>query len=176
MKMCLSVAVIVAASGAAAPALAQRFPISINMMGVNMRADSSPGMCAIAIPEKVGEPRMLMFNLRPEDGNLVAGVLTPGDVFEGKDMNKDIPLTLIFDGKKKSASKYGGYHRGYWQMVRGGWGPGKGSDSTFALLKDATTVSAKFDGMTFGPFNTQMKSFAYNWLKNCVARAKGEAQ
>lgn len=164
--------VIASALACAAPASAQRLPININAMGVNMRAESGNGVCAIAIPEKVGEPRMLMFNIRPSDGNLVAAVLTPGEVFDGKDLTRDIPMTLIFDGKKKTTSKFGEYKQGYWRLVRGGWGPGKTSDDAFALLKDAKEVSVKFDGMSFGPFNTQMKGFAYNWLVNCIAQEK----
>ncbi|MDB5469587.1 MAG: hypothetical protein JWR84_1147 [Caulobacter sp.] len=130
------------------------------------------GVCYVEFPgpNLPGEdkPFSIEFSYRVRDGNLGVTIKVNGwDKAQKADPEKKIPMTLVMDTGTTAPSRSGGYESGFNDTAWAGWGP-EPSAPVFALLQKAKTVSVKFDGMTLGPVDLQMKGLAYTSLNMCA--------
>lgn len=135
------------------------------------------GVCYVEFPGPnlpgSDKPFALEFSYRVRDGNFGATVKVNGwDKAQGADPEKKIPMTLVMDTGTTLPSRAGGYDSGFNDTAWGGWGP-EPSAPVFALLEKAKTVTVKFDGMTLGPVDLQMKGLAHTSLSMCAERVWG---
>ncbi len=122
------------------------------------------------------KPMKLEFSYRVRDGNFGATVKVNGwPKAQQENRDRNVPLTLIFDNGQKTTSRSGGYDIGFNDMLWSGWGPGEGSDTAYAMLKDAKSARVEADGMDLGEFDFQLKGFPYHWIQECSGkqRARG---
>ena len=134
------------------------------------------GVCYVEFPgpNLPGEdkPFALEFSYRVRDGNLGATIKVNGwDKAQKADPEKKIPMTLVFDTGATLPSRSGGYDSGFNDTAWAGWGP-EPSVPVFALMEKAKTVTVKFDGMTLGPVDLQMKGLAHVSLSQCAERVR----
>lgn len=136
-----------------------------------LSADYGSGVCRIGVfgKDANGNEIRAEFSRRLRDGNL--GVQLFGrfiQAYRDKDPNENYPVTVAFDTGSSAPSRSGGYDTGgFREYAWGGWGPGAGSDATYAQLKDASSFSVSMDGNTFGPFTWIGKGAVYEALESC---------
>lgn len=136
-----------------------------------LAAEYGSGVCRISVfgRDGNGDEIRAEFSRRLRDGNL--GVQLYGrfiTAFRDKDPNGNFPVTVAFDTGSAAPSRSGGYDTGgFREYAWGGWGPGAGSDATYAQLKDASSFSVSMDGNTFGPFTWSGKGAVYEALESC---------
>ncbi|MBW8880348.1 MAG: hypothetical protein JF615_02670 [Asticcacaulis sp.] len=95
------------------------------------------------------------------------------EMVDGQDTDsEDWPVTLDMPGVGKTTAKWGGYRDGFVQGVWSAWdenlsGPGS-SGELIAMMEQATVYTVWFRGQNLGTFDTKMKGFAINAIRNCV--------
>ena len=134
------------------------------------------GVCYVEFPGAklpgTDTPFAIEFSYRVRDGNLGATIKVNGwDKAQKADPEKKIPMTLVFDTGSTLPSRSGGYESGFNDTAWAGWGP-EPSVPVFALMEKAKTVTVKFDGMTLGPVDLQMKGLAHTSLSMCAERVR----
>jgi len=145
----------------------------------NFTPSERNGVCYVEFPGRnlpgTDKPFSLEFSYRVRDGNFGATIKVNGwDKAQNADPEKKIPMTLVMDTGTTAPSRSGGYDSGFSDTAWGGWGP-EPSAPVFALLENAKTVTVKFDGMTLGPVDLQMKGLAHVSLSQCAERVRGGA-
>lgn len=142
----------------------------------NFTPSERNGVCYVEFPgpNLPGEDKSfsIEFSYRVRDGNLGATIKVNGwEKAQKADPEKKIPMTLVFDTGTSAPSRSGGYESGFNDTAWAGFGP-EPSVPVFALMEKAKTVKVKFDGMTLGPVDLQMKGLAHTSLSMCADRVR----
>lgn len=130
------------------------------------------GVCYVEFPGAnlpgADKPFAIEFSYKVSTGNLGVTIKVNGwDKAQQADPEKKIPMTLVFDTGTSAPSRSGGYDSGFNDTAWAGFGP-EPSVPVFALMEKAKTVTVKFDGMTLGPVDLQMKGLAHTSLSMCA--------
>ncbi|ESQ89919.1 hypothetical protein ABAC460_11510 [Asticcacaulis sp. AC460] len=129
------------------------------------------GRCSVDYPRADGTTLTFLYL---KSGRVNVSVHRPRwEMVDDKDTdNQDIPMTVEVQGVGKSKAKWGGYRNGFVQGVWSAWdenpsGAGSSGD-LIKLMEQGTVYTIWFEGQNLGTFNTKMKGFAINSIRNCV--------
>lgn len=157
--------------------LALAVPAQAANTSITVQTHNQNGICFLYFP--LGEME-LAISVKASDNNINVGVDDiPGDLAEAG-LDKNVPITLLLGNGKTIVTDDGAYNAGFQYSVAGYWTDKAKGAPLLSYLKGGTEITAKFDGQSFGPFKIQqssanIKDYAYNWLKSCIADNGGKA-
>ncbi len=129
------------------------------------------GRCTVNYPRADGTTLTFLYL---DSGRVNVSVHRPRwEMVDDKDTDsEEHPVTLEMQGVGKSTAKWGGYRNGFVQGVWAAWdenpsGPGS-SGELIKMMEQATVYTAWFEGESLGTFDTKMKGFAINVIRNCA--------
>ncbi|WP_157138985.1 hypothetical protein [Asticcacaulis biprosthecium] len=129
------------------------------------------GRCSVDYPRSDGTTLTLLYL---KNGRVNISVHRPRwEMVDDKNTeDQDNPMTIEVQGVGKSKAKWGGYRNGFVQGVWSAWdenpsGAGSSGD-LIKLMEKGTIYTVWFEGQKLGSFNTKMKGFAINSIRNCV--------
>lgn len=148
---------------------------TINMT-INVQTQNKNGICFLYFPN--GETQ-LAISVKAANGNVNVGVDNlPGDLVNANIDKEHVPITLELGNGKTVKTDDGYYDAGFEYSVSGYWKEKPNGAALLSYLKGGKTITAKFDGHSYGPYEIQqstgpVKDYAYTWLKNCVTENGG---
>lgn len=145
-------------------------------MSVNVQTHNKNGICFLYFP--MGELE-LAISVKASNNNVNVGVDDlPAALVEAGVDKESVPITLQFANGKSVKTDDGSYRAGLQYKVSGYWQDSANGAPLLAYLKGGQSITAKFDGQSFGPFQIQQTTnmgddYAYKWLKDCVTENGG---
>ena len=132
------------------------------------------GRCTVNYPRADGTTLSFLYLA---SGRVNVSVHRPRwEMVDDKDTDsEDHPITLDMQGVGKSTAKWGGYRNGFVQGAWSAWdenpsGAGN-SGELIRMMEQATVYTVWFEGQNLGTFDTKMKGFAINVIRNCVNKS-----
>jgi hypothetical protein len=139
---------------------------------VKVQTKNQNGVCTVYFPRGSME---LQISVKASNNNVNVGVDDlPAELVEAGVNKAHVPITLEFANGKKVKTDDGAYRAGFQYRVSGYWKNEKNGAPLLAYLKGGESITAKFDGQSFGPFEIQQSTgmfagdYAYKWLKKCI--------
>lgn len=133
--------------------------------------EAGNGRCSVDYPRSDGTTLTFLYL---KNGRVNVSVHRPRwEMVDDKDSGSEAyPMTIEVQGVGKSKAKWGGYRNGFVQGVWSAWdenpsGAGSSGD-LIKLMEQGTVYTIWFEGQNLGTFNTKMKGFAINAIRNCV--------
>ncbi len=140
---------------------------------IKVQTKNSNGICFVYFP--LGDME-LQISVKASTNNVNVGVDDlPAELVEAGVSKPHVPITLEFANGKKVKTDDGAYRAGFQYRVSGYWKDEKNATLLLAYLKGGESITAKFDGQSFGPFAIQQTTgkftddYAYKWLKKCIS-------
>lgn len=140
---------------------------------IKVQTKNSNGICFVYFP--LGDME-LQISVKASTNNVNVGVDDlPAELVEAGVSKPHVPITLEFANGKKVKTDDGAYRAGFQYRVSGYWKDEKNGTPLLAYLKGGESITAKFDGQSFGPFAIQQTTgkftddYAYKWLKKCIS-------